>query len=852
MQKSRWIFVTAVVVAGITLEASHYQDLARHLGKQSDGTYLLSSRQTIQPGTVAFKGRPADMALRPQKDVAAVTVKDQTNQRDQIFLVNRSGVVPNTYLLMRHEPGFHGMVWSPDGSRLYVTTAGGGDSTPKGETSEGVIETYRYVDGKFSFESQMILTEKGEPNNIVPGSLCLNKDGSRLYVPAGDLNAVLELDALTGKRLRKFPCGMIPFAARLTDDERSLVISNWGGRVPLKSDYASKTGISKIAVDGRGVANNGSVTLLNLASGARKDVEVGIHPTDVLISGSTAFVANSMSDTVSEIDLEAQKVKKTIKLSWNGFSVLGAMPVALARSGQTLFVCNGGDNAVAEVDLATSAVKGYRPAGFYPISIALNGDEAWVLNSKGNGSVSRLGHGGSFGNVHDFEGTVSVVNLLSDLTKETELVAKNNGWNEPVTSKPDLAVYKGAIKHVLYIIKENRTYDEIFGDMPEGNGDPKIAAEIGNKIMPNHQAIAREFTLFDNGYVSGTNSCDGHAWSTQAVANDYIEHFYVGYSRTYNDDGNCAMSLASSGCLWDSAMAKGLSVRDYGEFCYADVAKYSPYRPKDWFEAWEDREKGTHKFTYEPVTLVRSLIPIVNKKIHYWPLIQSDQSRADEFISEYDERSRTNTVPNLMILSLPCDHSEGMDPNYPQPKSMMADNDLALGRVIEAISRSPQWKNTCVFVIEDDAQSGPDHVDGHRTSYMVVSPYNKRHTVDHTFYTTVNMLKSIEMMLGFSPMNRFDTLAKPIDTCFQDKADLTPYFVHPNQIPLNLPNPGRNASAMSAQDRYWTSVSLGLDWSHPDAPNPDKLNRVIWYSLHGNQPYPGRAITAKPQVVDTD
>lgn len=850
MVKKTQALIALVGLAAVSFATVRIVAAVRHMGKQPDGAYLLSSGQTIQPGTFAFRGRPADLAMRPQGDLVAVMVKDQKNKFDRLFLVSESGEVAGASLDMRHEPGFHGMVWNPDGTKLYVSTAGSGDSTPQDEKNEGVIETFSYADGKLVAGREFTLNQAGEPNNVVPGGLCLNKDGSKLYVPAGDLNAVLELDAATGQRLRKFACNMIPFAARLSNDEKTLVVSNWGGRVPKAGDYASKTGISKIVVDKRGISSNGTVSIIDLASGDKKDLEVGIHPTDVLVRGDHAYVANGMSDSISDIDIPSKKVLRTIRLSWHGFNLLGSMPVALAEKQGTLYVCNGGDNALAEVNLASGKVTGYRPAGYYPISIALNGDRAWVLNSKGNGSVSRLGHGAAQGNVHDFEGTISLIDLKSDLGRATDIVAKNNGWDMPAEAKPKLAVYQGAIKHVLYIIKENRTYDQIFGDMPEGNGDPKLA-DLGNKIMPNHQAIAREFTLFDNAYVSGTNSCDGHAWSTQSVANDYLEHFYVGYSRTYNDDGNCAMSLASSGCIWDAAMAKGLSVRDYGEFCYADMAKYAPYRPKDWFEAWEDREKGTHKFTYEPVTLVRSLQPIVNKNIHYWPLIQSDQSRADEFIKEYDARSRAGTVPNLMVLSLPCDHSEGMDPAYPQPKSMMADNDLALGRVVEAVSRSAEWKNTCIFVIEDDAQSGPDHVDGHRTSYLVISPYNRRHTVDHTFYTTCSMLKSIEMMLGLKPMNRFDFLAKPIDTCFQDSLDLTPYYVRPNQVRLDLPNPGRNPSTMTAQDKYWTEVTKRLDWSHPDAADPYWLNRVIWYSLHKEEPYPARPGEA-PGNLDAD
>ena len=833
------IALIAFLACGGTLLAFRQQGWLAHMGKQPDGSYIVSSGQRIRPGTIAFNGRPADLAMRPQEDLVAVMVKDQANRFDRLFLINESGVIEGSGLNMRHEPGFHGMVWNQAGTKLYVSTAGGGDSTPPDEKREGVIEVFSCEGGKLAALPEITLNQPGEPGNVVPGSLCLTKDGSRLFVPAGDLNSVLEIDASTGKRLRKIPVNMIPFGARLTDDEQTLIVSNWGGRIPLPKDVVQKTGISTVVVDKKGTPSSGTVSIIDLKSGQKTDIEVGLHPTDLLVDGSHAYIANSMSDSITDIDIPSRKISRTIRLTWNGFKILGSMPVALAKSGNTLYTCNGGDNAVAEIDLARGVVLGYRPAGYYPISIALKGDHAWILNSKGNGSVSRLGHGAKSGNVHQFEGSVSILDLRADLAKATAETASLNRWGEDSNKKPDLAVYNGAIQHVLYIIKENRTYDEVFGDMPEGNGDPSLAG-LGSLIMPNHQAIAREFTLFDNAYVSGTNSGDGHQWSTQSMANDYVEHFYVGYSRTYNDDGNCAMSISSTGCIWDAALAKGLSVRDYGEFCYADVAKYSPYRPKDWFEAWKDREMGTHKFDYEPVTLVQSLKPIVNKHIHYWPLIQSDQSRADEFIKEYGARSKTNTIPNLMILSLPCDHSEGMDPDYPQPKCMMADNDLALGRVIDAVSHSPQWANTCIFVIEDDAQSGPDHVDGHRTPYLVVSPFNKRHQVDHTFYTTVSMLKSIEMMLGLSPMNRFDYLATPITSCFQNKPDLSSYDVRPNRIRLDLPNPGRNKRAESDADKYWTNVTTKLDWSHPDAADSYWLNRIIWYNLHQNKPYPAR------------
>ncbi len=577
--------------------------------------------------------------------------------------------------------------------------------------------------------------------------------------------------------------------------------------------------------------------MIDRKTGAARHVEVGIHPTAIVVRGGMAYVANAMSDSVSEIDLKAARVTRTIPLRWGSLRVLGGMPNALALRGDKLFVADGGDNALAEIDLAAGKVLGFRHAGYFPTAVELSHDGkiAFVLNTKGNGSVSQTLLGKP-GNAHDFQGTVTRVDLAADLGSETELVARNNRW-QASPGRPAIPVYNGAIKHVLYIIKENRTYDEVFGDMKEGNGDPKLCS-LGETVMPNHRKLAREFTLFDNGYVSGTNSADGHAWSTQCLANDYLEHFYVGYSRTYPDDGDCAMSISNGGALWDAALKKRKSVRVWAEFCDDKLATYDP-KPKDWFELWEDRTNGTHRFKFTADTTVASLKPLINREVHYWPLLQSDQFRADVFIREYEDFSRRDTIPDLMIMSLPCDHTEGTDPKYPTPRAMMADNDLALGRIVEAVSKSPQWKETCIFVVEDDAQSGPDHVDGHRTVFMAISPYNRRGTVDSTFYTQTNMIRSIEMIVGLDPMNKFDSVAEPMVACFSDRLDLTPYRAVKSNVPLDERNP--SGAAMTEADRFWLEKTRSLDWSHIDGPDPYWMNRITWYSLFkGAREYPGR------------
>jgi DNA-binding beta-propeller fold protein YncE len=821
------LVLVALVVVGLGMAAR----AIRWMGKQPDGSFLVSSGQRIEGGAIAFTGRPSDLAIHPSGKFFAVLNKST------LFLSDADGKrIGSELKIPGANAGFRGLVWTPDGEFLFAST------------DKGQIQEFEFEHGKFTLGGRIEIWPKGSHGNPVPGGLTISKDGSTLFAAAANLNAVIEVDLVTDAVVRSYPVENLPFEPRLSEDEKTLIVSNWGGHLPKPGELTSKSDKIDIAVDERNTASSGTVSLVNRQTGETRHVEVGIHPTAIVVKGGKAYVANAMSDSISEIDIDEAKVTRTIPLTWGKMKLLGAMPNALAIRGDTLYVADGGDNALAEVDLTTGQVRGYRPAGYFPTAVVLEpeGKTAFVLNTKGNGSVSKTLIGKA-GNAHDFQGTVSVIDLSKDLAAQTEVVAQNNRWNANPT-KPALKVYNGAIKHVLYIIKENRTYDEIFGDMPNGNGDPWLCS-LGEKVMPNHRKIASEFTLFDNGYVSGTNSADGHNWSTQALANEYLEHFYVGYSRTYPCEGEDPMSISSGGAIWDAALKKNKTLRVWGEFCDEDKAVVDP-KPKDWFEVWEDRKKKTNKFKFKAVCDVPSLRPYINPEVLYWPLLQSDQHRADLFIKEYEEFSNNDTVPNLMILSLPCDHGEGTSTKYPTPRAMMADNDLALGRVVEAISKSPQWKETCIFVIEDDAQSGPDHVDGHRTAFMAISPYNKRQTVDSSFYTTVSMIRSIEMMLGLDPMNKFDALADPMIECFTDEIDLTSYRHVRNNIPLDERNP--SGKRMGALDRYWLKKTEELDWSHLDAADPYWLNRINWYShFKGSRPYPSRPGDA-PGGADAD
>jgi DNA-binding beta-propeller fold protein YncE len=793
--------------------------LARpHVGRQADGSFIVSSRQRVEPGAIAFDGRPTDIALHPSGRFFAVL--DQAS----VLLAASTGVLPDSSAPLKGGAGFHGLAWSPDGMRLYASAA------------DGYLYTFDLDGTTLKAHGRIDLRPEDAPENPRPGGIAITKDGSRLFVAAMDRDAVVEVDPAAEKRVREYAVQKLPFDVKLSEDEKSLIVTNWGGRPPRDDEPMDATGNTMVAVDPRGASASGTVSVVRLATGNTASFPVGLHPTAIAVRGSLAYVADAAGDDISVVDIGAARLAKRIPLRWGKMNLFGSMPCALAVRGTTLYVCNGGDNALCEVDLATDKVRGFRPAGYFPIGIAISQDArtAYVVNTKGNGSTRRT-VAGQPGNAHDFQGTVSAIDLGSSLAQATQRVAADNGWNRDRKSlKPDLAVYTGGIEHVLYIIKENRTYDQVLGDLPQGNGDPKLC-DLGRRITPNAHALAEQFTLFDNAYVAGTNSADGHAWCTQSLANDYLEHFYTGY-RTYPDDADCAMAISGAGCLWDAVLKKGKTLRDYGEAADDELAVFTP-TVKSWLEVWKDRTSGRHRIQTSVNTRLASLRPYLHPRVVYWPLLQSDQERADLFIGEYSRFSRQDRVPNLMILTLPCDHTEGRDPNYPKPQSMVADNDLALGRVVEAVSHSPQWKHTCIFVIEDDAQSGFDHVDGHRTVFMAFSPFVRRRFVDHSLYNTCSMLRSIELMLGLDPMNRFDALTPPLAACFMEKPDLTPYTVRANQIALDDMNPPK--SEQTGRALYWTERSLALDWSAPDRADPATLNQVLWHTLHGvDAPYP--------------
>jgi YVTN family beta-propeller protein len=534
------------------------------------------------------------------------------------------------------------------------------------------------------------------------------------------------------------------------------------------------------------------------------------------------YVSDSDSDQISVIDSSADKVIQTISLSPYKHAKTGSQPDALAVSsdGQTLYVANAGNNDVAVISLGKEPrVKGLIPTAWYPTRIELSSDgkQIMVLNAKGMGAGPNKGYQeGTYGPSTQYigsmmKGTLSFIDTPDDakLKIYTQQVMRNDRFQgrnqgEGVSVIPRFAGEKSPIKHVIYVIKENRTYDQVFGDMKKGNGDPNLTM-FGKNITPNLHKLANQFVLLDNFYADAEISAQGHNWATGAKANDYVEKNwpanYSNRNRPYDFEGDNSAAYPQAGFLWDDAKRAGVSFRDYGEFY--QFGKSVPADPSI----------GNN---YDP-------------NFTGWDLNTSDLTRFDEWNKEFQQFVKNGNLPQLEIVRLPNDHTKGTTPGALSPQSYVAQNDLAVGKLVDAVSHSPYWKNTAIFITEDDAQDGPDHVDAHRTEALVISPYTQKGTVDSTFYDTTSMLKTIELILGMQPLTQYDAAATPM---------LNTFTTHPNFKPYVAVGPTYPINRINGKDAPLAQESSKMDFSREDAAPDDQLNLAIWKATKGSIPYP--------------
>jgi YVTN family beta-propeller protein len=623
----------------------------------------------------------------------------------------------------------------------------------------------------------------------------------------------------------------------------------------------------------RNIASEGSVSVVDPASGkVLKEIVVGPHASGLAASpdGRYVCVACANADTVAVIDTASDEVVENVSTRPAVDDLFGSAPNALAfdPDGRTLYVSNGTNNAVAVVQFAPPRcrVRGFLPTGWYPAGLAYDADRRMlcVANIKGIGSRTSEVQGRqkikgktvfAF-HVKDQVGTVSLMRLPeeTELPRHTQTVFANNRLSRVEQSRavprpnvlprpvPERIGEPSVFKHVLYIIKENRTYDQVFGDMKEGEGDPNLCI-FGEEVTPNHHKLAREFVLLDNFYCSGVVSADGHQWTDEAYASDYIEKFFGLWSRSYPYWGGDAMAYSGGGFIWDNVLSHGKTLRVYGEFVTASVRWRDPARKgrPSWMDCWRDYQSGKNEVEIRATAAIKTLEPYISPTVTGFPLLVSDQFRADAFIRELKEYERKGNLPNFMIMLLPNDHTSGTRPGTPTPAACVADNDLAVGRIVEALSRSRFWPETCIFVVEDDPQAGFDHIDGHRTVALVASPYTRGRGVDSTNYNQTSMVRTVEQILGLPPMNQLDAAATPMASCFGDRPNLAPYVPARNVIPLDQMNPGL-ADIKDARQRHWAEVSIGLPLDDIDEAPEDVFNRILWHARKGrDDTYPAWA-----------
>jgi YVTN family beta-propeller protein len=609
-----------------------------------------------------------------------------------------------------------------------------------------------------------------------------------------------------------------------------------------------------------------------------------LHPSAIAATPDGAYVAvaNANSDNVSVIDTRRDEVVETISTRPADKLLFGSAPNALTFSadGRTLYVANGTNNAVGVIrfEPPRSQMLGCFPTGWYPAALAIDKqrNELYVANIKGIGSRSDEWQGQrkvkgktvyGYNSRDDQLGTVSLVPLpaADELPALTEKVLTNNRLTESISAlapaRPDAAPRAlperhgepSSFEHVLYIIKENRTYDQVFGDVERGEGDESLCI-FGREVTPNHHKLAEQFVLLDNFYCSGVLSADGHQWATEAYVTDYIEKAFGGWPRSYPYDGGDAMAYASSGFIWDGALLFKKSLRIYGEFVDATVRWKDPTRKTRplFQDCYDDFVRRAGAIEIRATATIKTLEPYLCPGAIGFPITVPDIYRADQFIGELKRFESEGKLPNLMIMLLPNDHTSGTKPGMPTPDASGADNDLALGQVVEAVTHSKFWKDTAIFVVQDDPQNGFDHIDGHRTVAMVISPYTPRHAVDSTNYNQTSMVRTIELILGLPPMNQLDASATPMTGCFGAQANLEPYVAVKNNVPLDRLNPPME-TIRDPRQRHWAEVSVGLRLDDVDEADEDTLNRILWHHARGrDDTYPAWAVLAEADDDDDD
>jgi hypothetical protein len=710
--------------------------------------------------------------------------------------------------------------------------------------------------------SSLALSPVAPAAAALPNDIAVQVEGGvpYLYVVLNGNNQLLKIRFPDQQVVWTAPTGVAPYGVRVVGGR--VYVTNWAGPVVTDSslEYAGTPWGSAYTNPATGATARGSLSVFDAGSGSLlKELSLGLHPNAIVSSPDSLFlyICNGNSDNISVVDVRRGEVidSRPVGLFSGGITYYGSSPNALAvdQSGTNLYVTNGFDNAVCVVRLGAgvstlgkgrTSIKGYIPTEAYPGGIVVLGNELYVANIEAKGSRVLTPNGYT---IHQEMASLSIIPVPGDkelkaYTKQVReqslffrLALTNRGPRRHVAAKPvpERIGEPSVFRHVIYIIKENKTYDQVFGDLAQGRGMPGLCI-FGDSVTPNQHELASKFLLMDNYYASGKCSAEGHQWADAAMTSDYIEKSVRAWFRSYPHRQDDALVYNKNGFIWNDALDHGKKVRVYGEAC---TTKYD--HSLKWADIY-DRYLGHVDQGFVNSTTIGRIRPIISPA---YPdcenLIFTDQLRAEIFIHDLQqaEQASGDSLPDLMVLSLPDDHTAGTSPNFPAPQAMVADNDLALGRIVDAVTHSRFWDSTVIFVTEDDSQSGWDHISPYRTTGLVISPYSVMGRAIHTNYNQTGMVRTIEQILGIPPMNVVDATALPMWDCFGDQRVDYQYSHLPNRIPLDQMN--KSLADLKGKAAYYAQLSASRAFKDVDGGEDELMNKILWFEAKGEEPYPG-------------
>ncbi len=891
-------------------------------GPLSNGSWVVSSGQVITPAgkqvDLGIRVRAKAIALNPNLSThtaAVLTLGTSTadgNGAVEVFDTTTGNVVQNYMPFGDPSGSYSGITYSTDGKYL-IFSQDSSHVTIANVSSSGMLsdDAQASVAPNNSFITCFLNSPPASygnacgsfysPSTSYPGGVAISKDGKSAYalLNQNDTLAQIDLTSTPPAQGTQIRVGNAPHSILISSDGKTAYVSNEGGRAATQSDFQVNSAGTEIVADPVvGAAITGTVSVVDLTSMAvSATISTGLHPTGMAFYRRDLLVANTYSDTISVIDTGTNKVVRTIDLALpigvpgEHQAAYGAAPASIAVDQErgVAYVALYNANAIGVVELGGregNPVLGMIPVAYAPASVVLDkaSNELIVANDKGIGARNSFecDHGVCNLNTHQDNGTVSIVPVPNHetLAAMTRQVFQNNHWDltqniksasggsretKPV-ALPENIGDPSLIKHVFLIVRENRTYDQVLGDVAAGNGDASLAV-FGAKDTPNAHKLVQRFPLFDNFYDPSRQSADGHQWITEAMAPYADDIQSPDWVRSY-PGGNMgdAMAYQKTGYFFSEAVAAGLSLKIYGEAVENNVYMQpngSTSEPS-WSQFYADAlnfEAGKEPtLYYQNTVLSLSSVPAVSnylvKNFPYFDLGIPDQFRVDLWVQDFRKDLEAGTVPTLSILWVMCDHTGGP----PTADAEQADNDLAIGRIIDYISHSSVWRTSAIFLEEDDAQNGVDHIDGHRSPGYIISPYAVQNgPTDHTYYTQVNMTRTIEQILGLKPMNQFDLIASPMRTAFVQgeppEENFRPWRHVANQVPLDqgvTPTPASTTAspAVKVLRAAWLKKKSEIfagKLTRPDSEDPDTVNHLNWYMSTGfTRPYPGEKTVRPP------